>query len=732
MIASFSDPSTILKLSMGNKKLQSTLDPTNNSFINTSYRETVHKKFFDPDNFEKNIFLNKEKNEEKDNLIDDYEISKINWLKVLNKMNENQKKIGTIKEKENEIFNYCEFVYQFLENHCYLPDLRRSIRNLEYPNGSCLLNYFYDSISKSKIMFYHYDKFIKEDEEKIENYVELYKKKKLPFDQELSEFKIFLQSIKQNYEYVEIIKIIYNMDYNKLVELYENNKNIEINNRFILFFLWLVDTFYVFIYFLYGYILKFKNASDDKAMIYEFNDKHNALVNFALLVNERFENVNFLINYLYQFLHKSNKKNRNKSCSRKFSLVKFILKMEKEILFNPLKETLNNKFRNSLEEYFKENLFNLNNNNNNEKEEKEESKKKNYLRGSNLSTEYGSYNMEVEMEENEKKDYELIVEEGLMEMEKNYLLEIDEEEDIESNKKEVLESYFNSVLDFSLNGKNGNLINHSDIKLKAEYEEIESIFIDTLIKEIRNYLQETQNLNEVFKIIKSLTDNSKYIDPSSYKMFRLNFISRTKEKILYFLLKDLKNDINDGLKNEIQLYINDYSKNILNNLKNVFDSKQQSGNEILNMSNIYSQIKEEGQKKMNEQKEKMIKFLENVIDDYDKEKKIKVEKEFLINNYLYGNNENKINKIGTFMREIIIYYYQENVSFANDNYIVEDLLKNNKRFIYEHRHNNLIKTSDKDKKEKTSQVNSYEDLEKIESMNNNMKDFEKDTLIFFP
>ena len=254
------------------------------------------------------------------------------------------------------------------------------------------------------------------------------------------------------------------------------------------------------------------------------------------------------------------------------------------------------------------------------------------------------------------------------------------DEDINLTDQEVIEQYFNLILDFSINGENSLYINHSKIILNQTFIENENlminIFLDNLrkkfiIKEEKEYLnenylfeEEIESLNDLFSLLK------KYGKSDSNKNGNMNLINRTKlnifknsESLVFNYLEQINNrKFIIELKNEEKgnKVANENKKNTINNISvndlNLNDKKYYNKTENLFFIN-----------KLNDLKSNLINCNLNMTEI----KRDKIEE--LADRYI-NNNENKLMMI----TKDIMYLYnnQYNLFSHQDNKILDELFKN--------------------------------------------------------
>lgn len=657
-IAKFLPPSDIFRFSLAKKEIYIFLNTEKNSVINSIFRETINNYYYDIDKIDNNLF-----EKDKEDLFDDCEKTKTNWKKELKKIFENKKALKDIE--------VSELVYKFFSLHCYLPDLRKTCSDLEFECGSTHLINCYDFLLKRFYLYAHYDKYIKDNEILP---IKFHREKPLVFGNELKDFEKIRNEFMNDSELKNVLELIYNCSYKQLNDIYENEekRNKYINNKFIIFILWLTFTISLFSNFIYKYIQKYENSNDDRKMIYEFNNKHSGMVNFGLLLNQKFEDINVLVNYLYMFVcpeKKSNEttikteQNKNKFYGD-FSLYKMLMTIEKETIYDGLKMSLNKKFCIILRNYYTATF------------------KKILDKGNNCSQNSDTNNTMNDSIENTRKpeepDYPSDNEEDEEMLCDNDNMDIEEEED-ENTEKDLCDGYINSVLDYSINELNANVINHTDIKLKEDYLDVENIVINILKDEINNIIQSNIKASDLLEIIKSFTEHS--TSPLGTRC-PLSLIRRTRLRLLHGITISIQNFVENEIKNELNFLLHNPSKLALLGKRQI---------NKLNLFGLYDNIKEEGQKLYETECKELEEKLKSIATEYIYRignAQISNSTELIINCYLNSDKSTMI----YFTLELLAYYYKEISIFLNGNYIVYNLVMHKKRGVTS---NSLKYVSDK-------------------------------------
>ena len=144
----------------------------------------------------------------------------------------------------------------------------------------------------------------------------------------------------------------------------------------------------------------------------------------------------------------------------------------------------------------------------------------------------------------------------------------------EPSEKEVIENMANILVDFTINEKNANGINHTELKVNDEYKEFEEMLINIFDNILIHNINEGKSNTYLFDVIEAITK----INTKQYNYFRksnsLILIRRTKKSLMEKLLKTL-------YKNSFQSLLNSYKSHIKINQNKIL-SISLSNNEILN------------------------------------------------------------------------------------------------------------------------------------------------------
>ena len=623
----------ITSLSLTNKYFYSVLNPEKNPYINTIYREYTLKKYYNFNN-KKNYKLYDEY------YLDDYNKTKNNWKNIYKKIYINLKLYPHIEIGEE--------IYKCFNIHYYLPYTREENKILEYKNNTLHQLISYDILKNDLIIKNYYDKYFdKKNENSKKNKIEPLKKG-LYFENELINFK----SESSKYKNKKLIKYITNYSFQKLDNIYYSIINLKNSskikkkknkiNLIFHFLIWLNHTFILFNNLLCNYVYQFSDLKDEKKIIIEYSKTHTNLINFGLMVDEKFNNINIIFN-LFQ--------KENLSSKNDFKIYYMFMNIMKNNFYLKLKPILNNNIGKMLNIFYNENFT-----------QEKILLIDNYDDNNNIETNY----TEAINEENEIENYEDdYINDSLSE---GIDVEYDEDSINENNLscKEIIGEYSNLILDFSINKYNANYINHSKINLDKYYNEFEDLFQGKFLENIQNRINKLENytfseeinsLNLYFSLTKRIFSEND----------GLKLINRTKLNLLKisenYFFKYLNELIDIKFKSDLKNYetpINKYTNNDIFVLKDyTFNNKY---NNIVN--ELYTS-------RICEIKDNLVNNNLNFIKDKKKE-----EIETIVDNYLNSNYEK--NQLIALCKDIIIYFSNQIYLYSSeDNKIIEIITKKN-------------------------------------------------------
>ena len=538
------------------------LNPMLNPNVNTYYRKLALEQFYFSE------LLDEIKPLKKESLLDDYKVTGNNWKLIYLKLVHNYHSISYINGLE-----YANRVYERFQNHLYLPFIRKDNKLLEFKESTLHMNFCYDFETRKNICN-HYDKFldIKNNGFFDTNSDKFILQKKLFFENELNEFNELLRNVNKNGIYILLMEKIVSYDY-KGIEEYYNMIQAFSDNKVIYFIIWLNHSCVLFSNLLFSHLILYcKEKNDNNDLIIKYVKDQESFVNFALSVNEHFNNINIIINYLYRFI--KDKTNRY----YEFSLYKLLFNIFKKEIFDKVKYDLNPKFASLIEEYCKELLDNVNNGRRPSCESK---------------TKQDSFDEDCDLEMD--FDDEISI----------------EEENTEISKKYIIEHFMNCITDLSIDEKNALCINHTNIKLDENYQMFENTLINSFVKEIDNSItKDKKPIENVFMTVKNLLCSNDY-RYNSEKDGGFKFIRRTKKlffsKIKYCLGKNILQNMQKELCDNIENMNNNKNKKI-ENKKIIFNEKELidelKDEEKIELDNIYkdeiNKIKNELEKSLND------------------------------------------------------------------------------------------------------------------------------------
>ena len=608
---------TIIISKLNKQMYFSILNPIQNPRLNSLYRKYTFKKFY----------LNAQSPEEqkKEEIYDDYSLTKNNWKIIYKNL------IMNYKTYQNK--NITELVFNCFRNHLFLPSMRKSNKYLDFKYNTIHQLISYDILFYNNVICNHYNKYINENGFIQQSNNDFILKKGLYFENELINFNTNLNFIQKNNYLKGILKKIMGYDYENLNDIYLNNNkdnSIYNNNEVINFILWLNYTVFYFAKFIYSYINIYSISNNDNnknKLLSEFISKHNDFINFSLLINDHFNNINIIINYLNKFIQLKNNTNNNNINNNNiyyFSIYKMCINIMKKEIYDKLNNELKKKFEYITNIYIDE-IF---------------EKKENEINQNDSKTKEDSNSFE-EYEEN----YDNEIDDSLL----------NEEEEDEMSNKELFENYILCMSDYNINEYNANLINHSELKMNDEYLNYEEVIFNIFIKKINKYIEQ-KSFNEIFNIIKKVfsMQNDDINNLGKDNEISLNIIKRTKKYIFCRLMNYLKtffeNKIKEDLLNE-KNNINNISikNNLVSNIENKLNEKQK----IILLNLYYNEINN----------------IKNSLKIKNEEKKI--------NDY-FENNDNHYFIV---LKNILYCYYLEIEYYSKmDNKIIDILINYNKKY----------------------------------------------------
>ena len=590
----------IVSISILDKTVYKKFDPDKLPQLNLLYRLEFYKLYYDED--VKRVSFSSDYNNKNDyeNLLGDFKISKQNWKKMFTRFYNNLRDCPDLK--------HGKLIYDFFKDHLYLPDLRKENKYLEFQSSTIHQKLCYDLLLFFRIRRNYYAKFF--DPENNNQQI-VPRNKNLPLENEVINFKVFANDFENNNEYKNIILKLINYNFDELNNIYNKNKY---NNNFIQLILWINSTIIIFVKVLYEFVIINNKQKNEKKFLIEFISKHNDFINFALLLNKKFENINVIVNLVYSY--QITKKER-----ASFSLYKLCIEIYKNYFYKNIDNVLLERFDIYVKNYF----------------DTQFEKIAELMINGKLNDSKQYFDDDIEMSIDDENEFKSFDGDNL-----EYLY----------TDKQVLEEAINHVLDNEINEMNAHLINHTDIKLSITYKRFEGIIIRNFINKVVIYLKEEKPLSIIYRIIKyfiTLTDSYMPLKEEN----PLSLLRRTKLLILHECVKILV----EYIKNNLYTDFENYMKNMGDKIN---CEKYGLNEETLNY------LSEKSKKTCIENYEKEINEIRNLLTN-----KYKNHQE-VINLYINTN----CNEFICSMKNIIAFYFTQLANYKDRNEIVVDLIKN--------------------------------------------------------
>ena len=447
-ISTYLNYKEIILFSMCCKDLNKLLDPKDNIVINTIFLLTIIDEYFEIEHSNYN-------NENKKNLLGKKIEFPTNYKIFLKqfKVHFGQYEDKTISQK----------VLDFFRIHIYLPDLRKECFHLEFENSSIHQLISYDINSRLIHTYNYYSKTIN-----VENIILNPEKKvkikilreKLKFEQNLINFADLFEDFVNNEELSDFVndKII-KYQYEELFDIYNDDFHTDdiCDNKYlsevISFILWVNYIFILYCKFNYEYIKGLFNNINEEELLSEYISKKNDLINCALLINSTYDNANIIINFLSIFkkidddylsdgrlsLCSSTDSESNLEQNSHFDEKKYY-----DMIISPNKFTLYNLFLKSIEKYYTSKLAQIN--------EAFQTVSKSFFQ------EEFTVNSDDLNNKPKNEDKMKVEDEDSFENEINSDCDEDLSMDIDMKptKKEIIESFLNTMVDRTVNRNNSN------------------------------------------------------------------------------------------------------------------------------------------------------------------------------------------------------------------------------------------------------------------------------------
>ena len=274
-----------------------------------------------------------------------------NWKQLLNNTFEIKKEWFNLTEtsKKNKSISYNDVentkseIYSSLKEFIKFPSLRKSNLFIESDLNSSLQLYLLDNIFDSQDLYDYFDQYFLQQNEVTP------RKNEFPFKEHLQSFNQIIQDFTPMME--TILSKIRWYHYEEVLQM--NNDSDDILNVILL----VIKTIHNFCEFSYSYIKKYKY--DNVLFLNEYSKRYRHFVDIAIHINNYLENLNVIINYLYEHFF-------NIKYNPKFSFFRLFIKMwNKEVLKNiECEEGLICKMRTILSKCINQDLNEISNGNN--------------------------------------------------------------------------------------------------------------------------------------------------------------------------------------------------------------------------------------------------------------------------------------------------------------------------------------------------------------------------------
>ena len=655
------DLKEILNLSRSNKVINEKLSPDNNNYVNTLFYIKTIQSFFD---FDKSVLKNKKI------LLAKNIHFQINWKYYLNQLH-----IVFEKYKDEKIKTKIKNSFMI---HIYLPDIRKEIFILEFPNSTMHQTKCYDYSINLIHTYNFYSKYFtpefvldpNNDKGKI-----VILRERLIFEDHLINFKNLFGDYINNKEYIDFINNVFKYEFEILDKIYLNQDDIgnyfktnEQNNNIIKFILFVNHLFIMYATINCEYLIGLleNQETEEHELFNEYVSKKNDLINCALLINSNFENVNIIVNLLVvykeifesyekKYLNGQNTTNNNK---QEFHLDKKDSDQYKSKIIFSEKFTLYKLFLKIINQYYTERLTSI--------RQKFKTIAKNYCeKVFHPKQEQDVNEIKMEIEEENIKD-----EEELKKIRKEKIEK--KRKKVKSSEKYLLENFLNSELDNYVDEKNILGIMHSNFKVSNDYKlYYENVLVETLEQELNNCVKDGIPLHQLFDTVEKMTrceGNSKNVYANKES---LNIIRRTKIKLM-----------KTGFRFIFNQFLNELLKDYVSRIKFDEEKKQKyiylSPIEKVN-SKVYEinmdVLSREGQENVENnvkiESERVIEYIITSLNIKEEERYLPIEYVNLVQiNYVY------------FLNELMWNFYLQIEIYEERNFKIEDFIKNgkNKRF----------------------------------------------------
>lgn len=295
----------ILSFSFTNKK-NYTFVNHKNELVNKMWKNHCFEKFYPISNsFLQNSMMNS------GNMV---------WKQIYINFAMNKKNI-----QDSKFENSGDMVYDVIKNHLYVPHLRKRKNTLENSFNSSHQVFFFDYIREENDIYEFYNNYFNSKDEKDK----FLRDDSLIFQKFICNFQNYTKEISNDKQSLQMLKSIFDYDF-----IYLNTNCFNITNEALVFILWLYKTFSFFCNML---LVNLKEKEHDPlAFLEQFCSDHMKFVDIALILNEKLENVNVIINYMFLILFKK------EVCIKKFSIYKMLLNIWFNEMYNNLQKEIEN------------------------------------------------------------------------------------------------------------------------------------------------------------------------------------------------------------------------------------------------------------------------------------------------------------------------------------------------------------------------------------------------------
>ena len=205
-----------------------------------------------------------------------------------------------------------------------------------------------------------------------------------------------------------------------------------------------------------------------------------------------------------------------------------------------------------------------------------------------------------------------------------------------TSNKELIEKYMLIQADQEINEINSKAINHTELKVSKEYENLENLLNNKLTNIIDLYVKKEKPLFEIFDIIKMITKSTGNTKTLSCSNKSLNLIRRSKKRLMEksistlfkYLLPELNKDFNQHIKideltqvKRIELSYSE-TKNEKKFEMDLNDLESESRKKVVElvekeMKNVITFLEEENIKNYSDQshKDEMSRLIKDYVDD---------------------------------------------------------------------------------------------------------------------